>query len=135
MPGVRDPDLAKQAEGLVGLLESPGFGRQTLYSCAIRGHSFWRERNIFEYDVELFIGDFLLHGMEGHSDDPRAVERHANEYGAAVGRQRSLHLDQQGAGRISEWPAFGARIQVGKTVVLPKILGGLRSAELSKILG
>jgi hypothetical protein len=43
----------------------------------------WRKRNALEYDIEPFVGNFRLNGMERHSDDSTAVESHLDEYGIA----------------------------------------------------
>ena len=71
--------------------------------------------------------------MKRRSDDAAAMERHFDEHGIAVGRQRSLHLDEQRTRRILERPMLSAGIKINEAIVLAKVLRGFRSAELAKI--
>src|SRR3954469_16338389 len=62
-----------------------GLRGQKLYLRVVCAHSFQRKRDVLEYDIEALVGDFGLHGMKRHPDDPAVVERHLNEDGIAVG--------------------------------------------------
>ena len=68
--------------------------RQRFHLCEVCAHSFRGKRNVPEYDIEPFVGNFRLDGMERHSDDPAAVQSHLDENGIAVGRQRPFDLDE-----------------------------------------